>query len=131
MKFKYKRCGRDALRPVVPVELVNGSRTIPYEVLVDSGADMSIFDAEIGELAGIDVEAGEKRSLGGVTGAAEIFYVHKVTLVIGGLEFKTLVGFLPRMASFGYGVVGQRGFFDRFVVKFDFLKEEVELKERK
>jgi len=28
-------------------------------------------------------------------------------------------------------VVGQRGFFDIFVVKFDLLKEEVELKERK
>ena len=38
---------------------------------------------------------------------------------------------MPHMPAMGYGVVGQRGFFDKFVVKFDFLKEEVELKERK
>jgi len=31
----------------------------------------------------------------------------------------------------GYGVVGQNGFFDIFVVKFDLIKEEIELKERK
>ena len=30
-----------------------------------------------------------------------------------------------------YGVVGQRGFFEKFTVKFDLKKEEIELKEHK
>ena len=29
-----------------------------------------------------------------------------------------------------YGIVGQKGFFDIFVVKFDLLKEEIELRAR-
>ena len=38
---------------------------------------------------------------------------------------------LPDMPNMGYGVVGQKGFFDIFTVRFDLLKEEIELKERK
>ena len=129
MKFKYARYGRDTLRPVIPVELV-GHRTIPYEVLVDSGADISIFDAQIGTLAGIDVEAGEPSMLSGVTGTTETFYIHKVTLILNDFKFQTKVGFLPNMTPLGYGVLGQRGFFDIFVVKFDLVKEEIELKQR-
>ena len=34
------------------------------------------------------------------------------------------------IARLGYGVVGQKGFFEIFVVKFDLLKEEIELKQR-
>lgn len=108
-----------------------GREAVPYEVLVDSGADISIFDAEIGTLAGIDVEAGEQHTLVGATGVEEVFYLHTIGLVVGTVKFRTTVGFLPNMTRNGYGVVGQKGFFDRFLVKFDLLKEEVELKKRK
>jgi len=33
-------------------------------------------------------------------------------------------------AALPYGLVGQRGFFENFIVKFDLQKEEVELKIR-
>ncbi len=130
MKFKYTRYGRNMLRPIIPVEVV-GRQAVPYEVLVDSGADISIFDVEIGTLAGIDVEAGQPSTLVGATGIEEVFYLHTVGLKIGDAVFRAPVGFLPNMTKNGYGVVGQRGFFDKFIVKFDLLKEEVELKERK
>lgn len=130
MKFIYKRYGQHILRPVIPIELRYGHRSVPYEVLVDSGADINIFDAEIGVLAGIDVEGGKPCTLGGVTGAVENFYMHTVTLAVSGTTFRATVGFLPGMTRFGYGVVGQKGFFDIFTVKFDFLKEEIELKNR-
>jgi hypothetical protein len=131
MKFAYRRYGRAALRPVIPVELLHGRQSIPYWVLVDSGADMSIFDAEIGELAGIDVKAGKQGTLGGVTGASETFYIHTVTLLVEETQVRIPVGFLPNMPRFSYGVVGQKGFFEKFVVKFDLAKEEIELKTRK
>ncbi|HCB35556.1 MAG: hypothetical protein A2W52_04085 [Candidatus Taylorbacteria bacterium RIFCSPHIGHO2_02_49_25] len=129
MKFKYTRYGQGIFRPVIPIEVI-GRQAVPYEVLVDSGADISIFDAEIGTLAGIDVQAGEPSTLVGATGVEEIFYLHTVDLLIGDVKFRTTVGFLPNMTRNGYGVVGQRGFFDKFIVKFDLLKEEVELKNR-
>lgn len=37
---------------------------------------------------------------------------------------------LYNIPPFGYGVLGEEGFFDIFVIKFDFIKEEIELKPR-
>ncbi len=130
MKFSYKKYGLGILRPVIPIEIAYRGRSVSYEVLVDSGADFCIFDAEIGELLGIDVEAGEKHEVSGITGTPEPYFVHPVTIKVGGWPYDIQAGFLPNIAPLGYGVMGQRGFFDAFVVKFDLAKEEVELKVR-
>ncbi|TSC83595.1 MAG: Uncharacterized protein G01um101413_973 [Parcubacteria group bacterium Gr01-1014_13] len=131
MKFKYKKYGPGILRPVIPIEITYKDRSVPYEVLVDSGADFCIFDAEIGELLGIDVRNGEPQRVGGITGVIETYYVHPITIKVGSRPYSVGAGFLPNIARLGYGVVGQKGIFDIFVVKFDLLKEEIELKERK
>ena len=86
-----------------------------------------IFDAGIAEILNIDLESGEPRNVAGVTGVKEVYYVHPVTLSVGGWEYKTEVGFLRGVSRFGYGIVGQVGFFDQFKVKFDYQKAEVEL----
>lgn len=129
MKFKYKKFG-SILRPVIPLEITNGGITVPYEVLVDSGADFCIFDAGIAEVLGIDLQSGTAARVGGITGVVETYYVHPVTLSVGGWPYHVDVGFLPNIARMGYGVVGQKGFFDKFVVKFDLSKEEIELKKK-
>lgn len=131
MKFKYKKYGPGILRPVMPVEISFEDKTVPYEVLVDSGADFCIFDSQIGELLDIPITKGERHEVSGITGASEVYYTHTVTLTVGGWPYDVKVGFLPNIANLGYGVVGQRGFFDNFIVKFDLFKEEVELKLRK
>lgn len=131
MKFRYKKYGPGVLRPVIPVEVVYKDRAVPYEVLVDSGADNCIFDVQIAEILGIDVTQGEKKMVWGITGVGEPYYLCAITIQVGGWPFQIQAGFLPRMARMGYGVVGQKGFFDLFVVKFDLQKEEVELIERK
>lgn len=130
MKFKYKKYGAGILRPVIPVEIVYQNRSLRYEVLVDSGADFCIFDSQIGGLLGIDIWNGDRQEVGGITGTVEPYYVHPVTIKVGGWSFDINAGFLPSIARIGYGVVGQKGFFDIFIVKFDLLKEEIELKER-
>ncbi len=131
MKFKYKKLAPGFIRPIIPIEIIFNQNSIKYEVLIDSGADENIFDAQIGELLGIDIIKGEKRKLSGITGVKEIYYIHPITIKVGGWKYKTKAGFLPNIASLGYGVVGQRGFFDIFVVKFNFKKGIVELKEAK
>lgn len=131
MKFKYKSYGQGILRPVIPIEIQYQNRTVPYEVLVDSGADFCIFNAQVGDLLGINIYEGEKQMVGGITGVLEPYYIHEIILKIGGWPHKIKVGFLPGIALLGYGVVGQQGFFDIFKVNFDLLKEEIELKERK
>ena len=131
MKFEYKKYGK-TLRPVIPVILQFGGAKVGYEVLVDSGADLCLFDEQIGDALGIDVHSGEKREVFGIGGKASFYYLHTVTLIVGGWPHKVEVGFMPEVAGrvIPYGVVGQQGFFDLFVVKFDLIKEEVELKPR-
>jgi len=132
MKFDYKRYGQNTLRPVVPIKLKNGEVSIGYEVLVDSGADLCIFDAEIGEAIGINVKKGIPKEVFGVGGKASIYYLHKVEIVVGGWVYKIDAGFMPNVAGkiMQYGLVGQNGFFSNFIVRFDLLKEEIDLKTR-
>ena len=59
MKFNYKKYSSSVLRPVIPIKLKNKDLEIGYEVLVDSGADFCVFDAQVGEAIGIDVKKGK------------------------------------------------------------------------
>ncbi|PIP23046.1 MAG: hypothetical protein COZ91_00315 [Candidatus Nealsonbacteria bacterium CG_4_8_14_3_um_filter_39_7] len=130
MKFSYKKYGTRAVRPVIPVELSYKDRSISYEVLVDSGADFCIFDAQIGELLGIEIKDGKKEEVAGITGVIQPYYVHDIIIKIGGWPYEIKAGFLPNIAQLSYGVVGQIGFFDIFIVRFDLLKGEIDLNRR-
>jgi hypothetical protein len=130
MKFKYKKYGT-TLRPVIPVVLTHKGTRLGYEVLVDSGADMCIFHAEIGEALGIDILKGKKQEVFGVGGKASVYYMHKVTIAVGGWEYNIDAGFLPDVSGrvMRFGLVGQQGFFSNFKVSFDLSKESIELKQ--
>lgn len=141
MKFKYLKFplpetsqifGSALLKPIIPIELSYKGRKIRYGALVDSGADFCMLDGAIGEFLGIDVCAGTREVFGGVeeSKGSEAFF-HKVTIGVGDWKSEIVVGFSYEIANHGFCILGQNGFFDKLVVKFDFLKEEVELKERK
>jgi len=131
MKFEYARFGK-TLRPVIPIKIKNGNKKIDYQVLVDSGADLCLFHTEVGEAIGINIKSGKISEVFGVGGKASVYYVHKITIEIGGWEYEIEAGFLPDIGNrmIPYGIVGQRGFFENFIVKFDLLKEEIEIKRR-
>lgn len=76
MKFRYKKYGPNILRPVIPIEIIYRNKSVPYEVLIDSGADFCIFDAQIGEILGVPIEEGEKFEVAGITGEKEPIYFH-------------------------------------------------------
>lgn len=141
MKFKYKKIplaerselfGFSILRPIIPVQLFGNGKKINYEVLIDSGADTCVFDGGIGEILGLDVAAGTPMLFSGVQNAdAGKAYLHTVDLSIGGRKFSVPAVFSFEVSNKGYGILGQKGFFDIFIVKFDLLKEEIELQQRK
>lgn len=141
MKFNYFKFplpqrseffGETILRPIIPVEICVGSQSVNYAALMDSGADFCIFDAEIGEYLGLDIESGTKEIFGGIQeGGIAYGFLHEVILKVGGWDYRTIVGFSYDIAKYGYGILGQKGFFDIFVVRFDLVKEEIELKERR
>lgn len=130
MKFRYKKYGPGVLRPVIPIEIIHNNLAVPYEVLVDSGSDFCIFDAQIADILSIEIESGQRNEVAGITGASAPVYFHDVKIKVGGWPFNIRAGFLREIGRFGYGVVGQNGFFDIFIVKFDFIKETVEFKPR-
>ena len=124
LTFPYKQIDQH-YRPLIPIELKHGSQSIRYEVLVDSGADMCIFPGDIGRAIGLDIEAGEQFELGGVTGDRRIGYFHRVALIVGKYSYTTRVGFMDTMREGAFGMLGQKGFFDRFVIKFDYAEQKV------
>ena len=117
MKFRYKKYPNSISRPIIPIKLKSKEHEIGYEVLVDSGADLCIFHAEMGESIG---------------GKASFYYLHKISIEVGGWFYDIEAGFMPNVAGkiMPYGLVGQKGFFDIFIVKFDLLKGEIDLKPR-
>lgn len=138
MKFKYLKFplrtksnffGTSILKPIIPIELINEQKKIRYAALIDSGADFCIFNGEIGELLGFDVRSGKREGFSGIqqAGIAEVF-IHKVILVVGGWDYEAAIGFSYDISKSGYGILGQKGFFDRFELKFNLLKEEIELR---
>ncbi len=116
---------------MIPITIKHQNKSVNYEVLVDSGADVCIFDAEIGEVLGIDLKSGRPHKVSGVAGQSATYYAHTVQMEVGGWPYTIEAGFLEKVAGqFHYGVIGQIGFFDRFVVIFNYSKEEIELRPR-
>lgn len=125
LKEKSELFGSTILKPIIPLELIVGGKEVRYAALIDSGADFCIFDGQMGELLGLDVRSGKRLDFGGIQA-----FLHELSIKIGGWPYKVRAGFSYDIAPHGYGVLGQKGFFDIFIVKFDFSKEEIELKER-
>jgi hypothetical protein len=119
-------------RPVIEIILRNKENSIRYEALVDSGADLCLFDQSVGEAIGINIKSGKVKEIFGVGGKVSLYYMHPVVIKVGGWEYKIEAGFMPDVAGrvIPYGLVGQKGFFENFIVKFDLLKEEIDLKAR-
>lgn len=90
---------------------------------------MCIFDAEIGELLGLEIEQGEPHPVSGIVANQMIFfYTHPVTITVGNCSRRMHVGFSRQIVRCGYGIVGQKDFFETFIIKFNLRHQEIELK---
>ena len=119
-------------RPVIPIQmgLTEESAIYGYVALIDSGADICLFPSLIAKEIGIlDITSGIKnRVLGVVAGLSADYYMHRVVVKIGGWPYRMDVGFMSELQKVGYGILGQKGFFENFVVKLNLKKGEIELK---
>ncbi|HUD11236.1 MAG TPA: aspartyl protease family protein [Candidatus Saccharimonadia bacterium] len=128
MRIKYTALDGEVKRPYADIEVSHGEASESYLVLVDSGADINIFSAEIGRALGIDIASGEPLSVRGATGDEQTFYLHPITITIGNITFDTTAAFADVRHLEAAGLAGQLGFFDRFLVAFDAEANEFELK---
>jgi len=131
MQFPYKKFKLDdrteLLKPIIPIGLLFNGKRIRHEALIDSGADFNIFNAEIGELLGINVRAGKKVQFSGIAGEPFEVYLHNLTLEVGGWQYKITSGFSYEISPYGFGILGQKGFFDLFRVEFIFSRGIIEI----
>jgi hypothetical protein len=79
---------------------------------------------------GIDITKGKAKEVFGVGGKASVYYLHKVTIEVGGWPYAVEAGFMPDVSgrTIQHGLVGQKGFFEHFKVIFDKQHEKIELK---
>lgn len=139
MNFKYRKFRTDpdncpfpqkkvTIRPIVQIDFLTNRGPLGYSVLIDSGADFCMFHAKLGEALGMDIKTGKCLIFVGTSGHPQRAYFHKVKFLIGGVEHECYAGFSDEMEKLPYGLLGQDGFFDKWNVKFEYSKENIELK---
>lgn len=117
--FKFTKENSSSLgivyRPIVKVGLRDANGELfELTVLVDSGADISIFSRRIGDIMGIDVEQGEGKIFRGIVGEL-IAYVHKITISINDREVETRVAFALSEVP---NLLGRLDIFKNFEISF-------------
>ncbi len=121
--FKFARENSSSLgfvyRPIAKVGLKDANGDMfELSMLVDSGADISIFSKRIGDIMGLDVEQGEAKVFRGIVGEL-IAYVHEIPLFINETEVETRVAFALSEVP---NLLGRLDIFKNFEISF--RKEE-------
>ncbi len=128
-KYDYTgKWGLDGViyRPIIEVDVSNGSNKISFLALIDSGTDGTILNLEIAHALGIDISKCEETKVGGI-GEMEGF-ISTVTLAVP--DFNVLmeditVTFIKNL-PFDV-LLGQRDFFNKFKITFEKKKNRFEL----
>lgn len=88
-----------------------------FLVLVDSGAEISLFTKSDAELLGLDLETGKRINIGTVSRDKIVAFLHPVMMRIGEKKFKVEVAFSARDNT--PRVLGRNPIFSYFFVVFD------------
>lgn len=109
--------------PTVAVRLVHKhATTCRLEAVIDSGSPSCMFHSDLCKPLGIrKVEEGIPEPLKGIIGGrgapASMMYFHRVKILIRTECVETMASFCSDLAV--AAILGRRGFFENFTVKFD------------
>lgn len=135
MKFKYRKLNfyapfskKRILRPVIPIsiKIKNSKRKVRYEALIDSGADLNILPIGLVEVLNINPANLKEIYFSGIDGDIIRGLIAEVIISLDDSDFITKTVFAEISGTIG--VLGQYGFFDKFTIKFDLKREEIEVK---
>ena len=139
MKFPYQEFPRNPtpafpkdthrLIPLVPIVLRKGGKEFEIDALVDSGASSCLFAGMIGLGLGLDVERGPFQEIYGLGRGVVKAYYHKIVLQVGNVVWEEYVGFCFENFRVD-GLLGQKGFFSKFRVAFDYQSQTVAIHKR-
>ena len=118
--FPYKHVRSDVFGEVlIPVAKIflRGREEIGVDVVVDSGAVISIFPRSLCDLLGLVFEDGKRASVRSATGEEIRIRVHRVGMRIGNFSFDARVAF-SEVENIPY-VLGRLDVFDEVEVRFE------------
>lgn len=108
---------KDNFYPIIPIELRKGAINFQADALVDSGASMSVFQAEVAECLRINHKSGQKRLFQGIGGKIA-GYAHNIKANVGGTKFMCKIAFSDELET-SLNILGRDNFFEHFLVCFD------------
>ncbi len=119
-----------ANRPMIKIKLFNRLRSIETLALIDSGADTCLINTSWAEaLLYDDYKKGEIIGTVGISGNPQNVYYHDLEYEVSdvpGHKFTIPFGFVSGMnASI---LLGRLGFFDKYIINFDFKNNMFEVK---
>ena len=125
MIFPYIKVAPEIKRPIVPIFLKSKDKFIYYPALVDSGSDYCIFSIEIAQ--GLGVNLSKKRLKLFSLGKGKLYgSFAEVELRITD-KFLVIQAVFAEIPELGHGILGQKGFFSNFDVKFSYTNETIEI----
>lgn len=122
MQFSYiereSRVVGRILKPLIDIEFLSreGLWYGVDEVLVDTGADITLLPKHIGEVLVGDISTGRKASIKGITPFEVVVYIHPLTIRVAGKEFETNVAIAD--ADEAPAVLGRFNALDHFEAMF-------------
>ena len=123
--FPYKVDPQGNTFPIIPLSLAHSSKKKEFYALIDSGATISVFRAEVADSLGINTEKGEETYLGGVGGRIK-GYIHVLKVEIAGKKFNCPIVF-SREYLVSFNLLGRDSFFPKFRITFEEAKQNVQL----
>ncbi len=99
----------------------NSKNEFSFLVLVDSGAEFSLFTKGDAELLGINLRQSEKIDIGGITGDRFTAFIHSIIIKIADKKIKIDAAFSERDNT--PRVLGRNPLFSHFFITFDHKKQ--------
>lgn len=126
MIFKYYEVTPEIIRPIIEVILKSETRVGIFPSLIDSGADHCIFSIDTAKLLGIKRKPENKTTIAGIGRDVVKGCCDELELRIADRIYTTRVIF-AKISDYGFGILGQQGFFDHFDVNLSYQKQEIEI----
>ncbi len=95
----------------VPIRLAYGSESVGLLAKIDTGAEFCLFARDYGEMLGIDIESGERKTLSTLTSTFVVFG-HEVVLRVLDFEFP-LFAYFPMEGQIRRNLLGRQGWLMR------------------
>lgn len=126
--LRYKQ-GTELVRlPLLSVHLACNRKRETIWTIIDSGADVSVFSGEIADLLDIKPETGRPFNLGGILDGSEMkSWLHQVNLTVDDLGSIDIMVAFTASASPVLSILGQKGFFDSYQIRFQRFKDQIEI----